>query len=152
MPKKKWTIRKAVNSDAPALTACMQAAYAIYTPRLGNKNLPPLVVNYTDEIRDYPVYVAESDGVLVGGLILMPEEKYMTIANVAVHPNYHGKGFGRSLMKFGEKEALRWGYSQLRLATHVLLTENIALYSYLGWAQTGRDEERIYMSKTLQKG
>ena len=38
-------------------------------------------------------------------VILMPEDKHMTIANVAVHPLFQGNGLGRGLMKFGEEEA-----------------------------------------------
>jgi predicted N-acetyltransferase YhbS len=50
---------------------------------------------------------------LVGGLILMPEEDHMTIANVAVHPRFQGNGLGRGLMEFGEAEAKKQGYSEL---------------------------------------
>jgi len=67
-------------SDAEALAECMHAAYMIYTSRLDGKTLPPMTVDYEEEIRSYPVWVAESDGTLVGGLILMPEDDCMTIA------------------------------------------------------------------------
>lgn len=149
MPKRSWTIRKAVVSDAEALAECMHAAYMIYTSRLGGKTLPPMTVDYEEEIRSYPVWVAESEGSLVGGLILMPEDDYLTIANVAVHPQFQGHGLGRGLMALGEAEAKRQGYSELRLATHVLLTENLSLYSHLGWSETGRDEYRVYMRKNI---
>lgn len=149
MTKKRWTIRKAVISDAEALAECMHVAYMIYTSRLGGKTLPPMTVDYEEEIRSYPVWVAESDGTLVGGLILMPEDDYITIANVAVHPQFQGNGLGRGLMEFGEAEAKRKGYSELRLATHPLLTENLSLYSHLGWFETGRDESRVYMRKNI---
>jgi GNAT superfamily N-acetyltransferase len=149
MPKRSWTIRKAVLSDAVALAECMHAAYMIYTSRLGGKTLPPMTVDYGEEICSYPVWVAESEGRLVGGLILIPEDDYMTIANVAVHPRFQGNGLGRGLMSFAEAEAKRQEYSELRLATHVLLTENVALYSHLGWSETGRDDYRAYMSKIL---
>ena len=43
MLKKRWTIRKAVISDAQSLRECMQAAYEIYTPRLGGETLPPMI-------------------------------------------------------------------------------------------------------------
>jgi hypothetical protein len=39
------------------------------------------------------------------------------------------------------------GYSKLRLATHVFLTEILSRYSYLEWLETGRAELRIYMAK-----
>jgi N-acetylglutamate synthase-like GNAT family acetyltransferase len=149
MSKKSWTIRKAVMSDAEPLNECMQAAYKIYTSRLGGKTLPPMMVDYEEEIRSFPVWVAESDGSLVGGLILMPEAEHMTIANIAVHPQFQGNGLGRGLMKFGETKAKQKGYSELCLATHTLLTENLSLYFYLGWSETGRDESRVYMEKNI---
>ena len=149
MSKISWTIRKAVLSDADSLNACMQAAYKIYTVRLGGRILPPMAVDYEDEIRSFPVYVAESNGKLVGGLILMPEDGHMTIANIAVHPQFQGNGLGRGLMEFGEIKAKQKGYSELRLATHILLTENLSLYSHLGWFETGRDESRVYMKKII---
>ncbi len=80
----------------------------------------------------------------------MPEDEYMMIANVAVHPQFRGNGLGRGLMEFAEAEAKRKGYSELRLATHLLLTENLSLYSHLGWSETGRDESRIYMTKVIR--
>lgn len=149
MPKRSWTIRKAVVSDAKALAECMHSAYLIYESRLGGKTLPPMTVDYEEEIRSYPVWVAESDGNLVGGLILMPEDDCMTIANVAVHPQFQGHGLGRGLMALGEAEAKQQGYSELCLATHILLTENISLYTHLGWSETGRDECRVYMRKNI---
>lgn len=149
MPKKEWTIRKAEAVDADALTQCMHAAYETYTSRFSGKSLPPMTVDYTEEIRSYPVWIAESDKTLVGGLILMPKENHMTIANIAVHPKFQGNGLGRGLLEFGESEAKRLGYSELQLATHILLSENISLYSYLGWSEIERDEYRVSMKKSI---
>ena len=125
MSKRSWTIRKAVVSDEEVLAECMHASYLIYTSRLGGKTLPPMRVDYKEEIRTSPVWIAEFDGMLVGGLILMPEEEYMTIANVAVHPQFQGKGLGRgplwSLEKLRQKSkgiqncALRRTFYLLRI-------------------------------------
>jgi GNAT superfamily N-acetyltransferase len=127
----------------------MRAAYQTYTARLGGETLPPMAVDYEDEIRSYPVWVAESEDTLVGGLVLMPEAGFLTVANVAVHPRFQGKGLGRGLMTFAEEEARRRGYRELHLATHVLLTENGSLYAHLGWVETSRDDDRVYMRKRL---
>ena len=54
MPSRTWTIRKASASDANALTECMHTAYLIYTKRLGGQTLPPLTVDYEEEIRSFP--------------------------------------------------------------------------------------------------
>ena len=70
MTTKHWAIRKAVAADADALAECMHKAYRVYTPRLGGEILPPMTMDYAKEIRSYPVWVAESGGTLVGGLIL----------------------------------------------------------------------------------
>ena len=70
----------------------------------------------------------------------MPEDDCMTIANVAVHPEFQGQGLGRGLLELGEAEAKRLGYSELCLATHLLLAENLSLYTHLGWSETGRDQ------------
>ena len=149
MAKESWTIRKATASDAPALTECMNAAYRGYAERFEGKPLPPMTADYEQEISSYPVWVAESGGVVVGGLVLMPERGHVTIANVAIHPSYQGKGLGRALLTHGEKEAKRAGYTKLRLATHILLVENISLYAHLGWSEVNRDETRVYMEKTF---
>ena len=149
MPHRNWTARRATVSDAEALSDCMQAAYSIHASRLGGETLPPMTVDYEEEIRSYPVWVAESHGTVVGGLILMPEDDFMTIANVAVHPQFQGHGLGRGLMALGEEEAKQQGYSELRLATHVLFAELVSLYSHLGWSETSRDESRVYMRKNI---
>jgi GNAT superfamily N-acetyltransferase len=149
MPKKRWTIRKAILSDAEALAACMHAVYNAYLSRLGGAPLPPMTVDYEEEIRSYPVWIAESDKLLVGGIILMDEDGYMTIANIAVHPEFQGNGLGRGLLEFGEKQARLKGYSELRLATHILLKENLSLYMHLGWSEIDRDETRIFMKKDI---
>ena len=52
-------------------------------------------------------------------------------------------------MKFAESVAQDKGYTELRLATHILLTENISLYEHLGWSEIERDEVRVYMKKEI---
>lgn len=149
MDKNHWTLREARISDAKALSDCIQAAYAIYSSRLSGKTLPPMTVNYEDEIRTYPVWVAESNGVIVGGLILLPEKCYMTLANVAVHPQFQGYGLGHGLMALAESEAKQQGFTELRLATHTSLSETISLYAHLGWSEISRDDYRVTMRKWL---
>ncbi len=150
MPEKSWTLRKATVDDAEALTKCMHAAYGIYALQLKGVFLPPMTANYEDEIRDFPVWIAEANDRLVGGLVLMPEEDCMSIANIAVHPEFQGKGLGRGLLALAEAEAGKQDYHEMRLTTHVALTENVLFYTRLGWSEIDRDETRIYMRKSLK--
>ncbi|MDP5276647.1 GNAT family N-acetyltransferase [Chengkuizengella axinellae] len=149
MEKKKWIIRKATVDDAKSLSECMISAYSKYLTRLNGANLPPMTIDYEKEISSYPVWVIESGKEIAGGLILMFENQRTTIANIAVHPDFQGKGLGKSLMNFAEAEAKRRGYTELSLATHILLTENISYYLNLGWEEIDRDDTRVYMRKYI---
>ena len=143
------TIRKAALGDAPGLAECMRQAYTTYVPRMGTQRLPPMDADYEDEIASYLTWVAESESEIVGGLTLVDEATHMTIANVAVRPDFQGSGLGRELMDLAEAEARDAGFSELRLATHVLLSENVSYYLHLGWLENGRDETRVYMKKAI---
>ncbi len=151
MEETKWHIRQASIEDSINLKNCMESAYSVYLQRLCDKRLPPMDADYEDEIRSFPVWVAESDKKIVGGLILMFEEHYASIANIAVHPEFQGNGLGRGLMEFAESEAKRMGYAEMRLSTHVSLTEIVSLYLHLGWSETDRDDVRVYMMKKLDR-
>ncbi|WP_160647016.1 GNAT family N-acetyltransferase [Chengkuizengella marina] len=149
MNRKKWIIRKAIVDDAKDLKDCMDAAYSKYLSRLKGKQLPPMNIDYEEEISSFPVWVVDSEKEIVGGLILMFENDYTKVANVAVHPDFQGNGLGRNLMDFAEAEAKKRGYFELRLATHILLTENISFYLNLGWEEIDRDDTRVYMRKNI---
>lgn len=149
MTKKPWKIRQANLSDANGLAKCMYDAYSQYKEKFGGQDLPPMQVDYEEEIRSYPVWVAYSGDTLVGGLILIHDADYTTIANVAVHPDFQGHGLGRGLIEFAQKQAEQHGHQEIRLVTHAKITENITLYSYLGWKEYERDKSKVFMTKTL---
>ncbi|WP_260854710.1 GNAT family N-acetyltransferase [Paraburkholderia sp. BCC1884] len=85
--------------------------------------------------------------------MLIPEQDAMLLANVAVAPAARGTGMGRSLLEYAERAASAAGYGVLRLYTHETMTENIALYSRIGYTETHRAEEnglkRVFMVKHL---
>ena len=142
-------IRKATAEDAENLKKCMNSAYSIYEERMGGIQLPPMETDYLSEINTYPTWIVESEGKVLGGLIMMFETDQASIANVAVDPKYQGHGIGKELMRFAESMAKEKDYSELLLTTHILLDENIALYNHLGWRETGRTESKVYMAKEI---
>ena len=135
--------------DSGGLQECMESAYSSYQDRMSGERLPPMDIDYFLEIKDFPTWVAEFSGKIVGGLTMMFEDKYASIANVAVHPEFQGQGLGGGLLKFAETVAKEKNYSELRLATHILLTENVSLYLHLGWKEIDRDVVRVYMKKDI---
>jgi len=144
-----WQIREATPEDSEGLKSCMESSYATYQDRMGVERLPPMDADYSSEIRDNPTWVVESERGILGGLIMVFESKHASIANIAVDPRFQGQGIGGELIRFAESKARENNFSELHLATHILLDENISLYRHLGWEETGRDETRVSMEKNL---
>ena len=147
-----WRLRRATPMDATALASCVDAAYRHYIPRM-EKPPGPMLANYAKEITRYQVWVAEVERQIIGGLVLIPEEDYLLLDNIAAHPDHQGCGIGRALLDLTEAEALSQGYQELRLYTHETMTENIALYTRCGWVETHRGQQagyrRVFMRKRL---
>ncbi len=145
-------IRLARADEGPTLLAIVEAAYALYVPRIGGKP-GPMLENY-DEIADLGfAYVLETDGRIQGLVVLIDGEDYLLLDNIAVDPAAQGQGVGRQLLAFVEAEALRRGYRELRLYTNVKMTENLTLYPKLGFTETHRATQagfdRVFFRKDL---
>ena len=134
-------------SDAPALKACIKAAYQIYAGHISD--LPSLTDGLTEDIANNQVWLGIEHGNVIAGLVLIASTDHLKVANLAVHPGHGGKGIGRKLMQHSENEARRQGYDEMRLNTHVAMPRNIQLYQYWGWQETARSENTVSMKKTL---
>ena len=145
MPK--WKIRPANVLDAPALSECIEAAYSVYASRI--TDLPAVSAGISDDITNQIVWVAEINQSIVGGIVLIPKEDFIILANVAVHPKSVGLGLGRALIELADSVCLELELNELRLSTHVGIPENVRLYKYLGWHETGRTGNKIHMRKIL---
>jgi len=152
MHRQVTSIRPARVADAAAMKRCVEAAYRHYIPRIG-KPPGPMLQDYASVIERHAAFVAELDGEIIGLLVLVQTESGTLLDNIAVHPTHQGKGLGRRLLALAESEARARGALQLDLYTHECMTENIAMYTALGWRETGRRTEhgyqRIYMRKAL---
>jgi GNAT superfamily N-acetyltransferase len=74
---------------------------------------------------------------------------FALIANIAVDPQLQGRKIGSALLQLAETEARDRNCSELRLATHSRLTENIAMYEHLGWTEFDRSSEKERMKKEI---
>ena len=142
-----WIIRRAEQRDAGDLAECIDAAYAKYAERI--HDLPSVSADCAAEIATHLVWVAEIDGRIVGGLVLVPGDGFMQLANVAVHPDHAGAGLGRAFMALAETESTRQGYREMRLTTHVDMPENVRLYAHLGWRQGPTHGNKVSMNKMI---
>ncbi|WP_207540177.1 GNAT family N-acetyltransferase [Sabulicella rubraurantiaca] len=144
--------RLAKAGEAEALHDLVRGAYAHYVPRLGREPFP-MTDDYAARIRAGQAWVEEQDGQILGVLVLEDTPEGLLLDNIAVAASLRGQGIGRKLLRFVEEEALRRGHPRVWLYTNEKMTENIALYTRLGYAETHRGEEkgfrRVFMEKRL---
>jgi ribosomal protein S18 acetylase RimI-like enzyme len=147
-----FSLRSASAEDAVRVAELVRAAYEHYVERIGM--LPgPMTEDYARVIGDRQVTVAEVDGTIVGVIVLGVDAEGFVIENVAVHPSQRGRGLGRALLQLAEAEAARSGFDTIHLYTHEKMTENLALYSRIGYVEYDRRRQGefslVYMRKTL---
>lgn len=147
-------IRPAAAADRVAAEKIVRDAYAIYLERM-DKPPGPMFDDYAALIDDGAVSLADEDGDVRAIIVLLPQPDHLLLDNIAVRPDCQGSGLGRRLIAFAEAEARRLGFTEVRLYTHVTMVENIALYTRLGFVETGRGREngydRVFMTKRLTK-
>lgn len=147
-----YSLRSATAADAANVTRLVDAAYGHYVERIGT--LPgPMTDDYAKVIRNHHVTVAERHGATVGVIVLTVTDEGFLIENVAVHPSHRGTGLGRAMLEFAEAEARRAGFDSIYLYTHEKMTENLALYSRIGYVEYERRSQGafslVYMRKHL---
>jgi N-acetylglutamate synthase-like GNAT family acetyltransferase len=145
-------LRGATDADAADVAALVDAAYEHWVERLGT--VPrPMTDDYAEVIRERRVTVAESDGTIVGVLVLDVTDEGFVIDNVAVHPSIRGTGLGRTLLELAESEARHAGFDSIYLYTHEKASDNILLYSRIGYVEYDRRSEGdfsvVFMRKRL---
>ena len=151
MPDKP-VIRPAKRSDVARIAACVSAAYSHYIPRM-EKPPAPMLEDYEQVIQQSHVSVIEHQDEIIGVIVLAETDEGFLLDNIAVHPRYQGQGIGRKLLEFAENQARKQGFKAIYLCTNVVMTENQALYSKIGYCEYDRRNEkgysRVYMRKSL---
>lgn len=145
-------IRSATHNDLPDVESIVRQAYSPYVSRIGREP-GPMLDDYRSLIEAGRVHLAERGDRVKGVLVLIPESDAMLLDNIAVDPGAQGTGVGRRLLEYAEQAARAAGYRTIKLYTHETMTENIGLYTRIGYVETHRAEEkgfrRVYMAKAL---
>ena len=131
---------------------CARLAYARHARRIGREPAP-VTADIAGQIVAGYVHVAEEGGALVGYVSFRVEGDGVLLESVAVLPACAGRGIGRALITHCEAAARDAGHGTVRLYTNEKMTDNLALYPHLGYAETGRriedDFARVYFEKRL---
>jgi ribosomal protein S18 acetylase RimI-like enzyme len=146
-------IRLATPNDLTSIVDCVRKAYSKYTERIGREPAP-ILADYKTQIGQGIVWVLVEDDDVRGLLVAFPEEDYYFIENIAVHPDFQGRGYGKALMQFAEEQARVLNLPEIRLYTNIAMTENLVFYPKLGFEETARKTEkgysRVYYRKRLE--
>ena len=142
--------RLATETDLPAITSVVAAAYARYLDRM-DRPPAPVLTDYGGAITAGQVWVTGDPVTAV--LVLVPQHDAMAVDNIAVAPAAQGTGLGRRLMEFAEERAMASGLRRMTLYTNEVMTENITIYGRLGYRETARHSQdgysRVFMEKSL---
>jgi len=146
-------IRPGKPEDVPDIETCAEAAFGIYTARIGRRPAP-MDADWAREIALGRLFVLEAEGALVGYIVMRAERATMHIEAIALLPPFQGRGLGRALVNFAEQQAVAAGLSALELYTNAKMTENLELYPRLGFVETDRRVQygyaRVFFSKPLK--
>ena len=145
-------LRRAGPSDAVAIRALTRKAYAKWVPLIGREP-KPMGADYEAAVRNHRFDLLHVDGVLAGLIETVDEDGQLLIENVAVAPDFQGRGLGRRLMAQAEAVARALGRDRIRLYTNRRFDENVRLYARLGY-RVDREEAigdgvAVHMSKDL---
>jgi ribosomal protein S18 acetylase RimI-like enzyme len=152
MPPQGAHIRVASAHDVAQVRAIARAAYAKYVPRIGREPAP-MIADYEADLTAQRAVVVEIAGEVRGYMIGWRKGDTYFIENIGVAPQYQGQGLGRRLIEHAVTEARRHRLQALSLYTNEAMTENLAMYTHFGFAETHRVTEkgfrRVYMRFTL---
>ena len=135
-------MRAARPDEAEAVGALVEAAFARHIAAVGRRPMP-MDDDHAARIVQNEQYVIDGDdpGTLVASIVLVEEDGYLVVNNVAVAPDRQRQGHGRALLDFAEDEARRRGLPEVRLHTHARMAGNLIMYPRLGYAEAGRENQ-----------
>jgi N-acetylglutamate synthase-like GNAT family acetyltransferase len=146
---------RADDGDAGPIRDLVTAAYEHYIPLIGRKPMT-MLTDYAVAVREHDVWVLEAAGTIVGVLELVPRNDHLWLENVAISPNWQGRGFGRRLLEHAESEARRARLPEVRLLTNERWVDDIAWYTSVGYRKTHRQPhlgtDLVYFTKPLGAG
>ncbi|HEX7758247.1 MAG TPA: GNAT family N-acetyltransferase [Caulobacteraceae bacterium] len=144
------TLRLANEADAEAIGALTREAYAKWVALIGREPLP-MTVDYAQAVTEHRFDLLFVGPALAALIETVPQDDYLLIVNVAVRPDFQGRGLGVRLLKLADDLAASSGLKGTRLYTNQRFTVNIDLYMALGY-EVDREEARnggvtVHMSK-----
>jgi N-acetylglutamate synthase-like GNAT family acetyltransferase len=139
--QRSFTIRRAASNDGKAIVACLAAAFApysnSYTPAaFTNTVLDPRLVQH--RLREMCVFVAVSEGNVVGTVACAVSGEEGHLRGMAVLPDWQGSGAASALLEAAEAEIRSQRCKRVTLDTTEPLARAMRFYARHGFRLSGR--------------
>ena len=149
-------LRRATSADAERVKSLTRLAYAKWVPLIGREP-KPMTADYERAIVEHLIDLYEHDHQLRALIEVIPMKEHLLIENIAVHPNYHGKGIGDDLLRHAEHQARSFGFNEIRLYTNAAFASNLAYYAKRGYTEHQRETfapgvVAVHMRKAIVAG
>jgi GNAT superfamily N-acetyltransferase len=132
-------VRRATVEDCAAIADVLYQSFVEFKPLYtdgGFAATTPGTVQIQARMREGPVWVSLSEGVIVGTVAAVREGASAYIRSMAVLPATRGSGVGSRLLEQVEHWAADEGLARLFLSTTPFLDSAIRLYERSGFRQT----------------
>jgi GNAT superfamily N-acetyltransferase len=131
------SLRRATAADAAAVRAFTRAAYAKWVPVVGREPLP-MTADYDRAVVEHVIDLLEEHGSLIALIEMAPADGHLLIVNIAVRPDWQGKGLGGRLLQHAERIARSLGLDEIQLYTNALMAANLDFYGRRGYQEYRR--------------
>ena len=139
--QRSFTIRRAASNDGEAIVACLAAAFAPYSNRYTpaafmDTVLDPRLVQH--RLREMCVFVAVSEGNVVGTVACAASGEEGHLRGMAVLPDWQGSGVASALLQAAEAEIRNQRCTRVTLDTTEPLARAMRFYARHGFTLSGR--------------
>ncbi len=146
-------ISRAKPEHAQIVRNLVRETYARWVPVIGREPMP-MKVDYERAIQEHEIDLLHVDGELAALIEFIAHPGHLFIENIAVAPEFQGRGLGRYLLRHAEQTAGKAGLPEIRLLTNLAFDSNIRLYRSVGF-HIDRTEPfmggvTVYMSKLTE--
>jgi ribosomal protein S18 acetylase RimI-like enzyme len=139
--RRRFRIRNARASDAAAISECLEAAFARHREQYTPDAYADTVLNSDGALRrleEICLFVAVSDGQLVGTIGCKLNGREGHLRGMAVLPDWQGTGVASALLSTAETELEKRGAAFITLDTTEPLARAIRFYQRHGYSPSGR--------------
>jgi len=144
-----WQLRKAEPRDKEGIeNLFLMMLRSVYKKEDVQGYEPGYLDKFFKDDRSW-IYVAESEGNLVGYLSIEQHPDFLYLDDLCIDEKYRGLGIGTEFLKTAQKDASEKNIPQIRLHVEKSNQGAMKLYQRLGYTVAGEKDSRYLMTKII---